>query len=306
PPMRVRLADAASGSLRAPFFHPLRMTDQLARRYDEQRAHATPLAWFHDGRLVTSSDASRPWFPLGTDALGRDIASRLLTGARVSLGVAALAALGALAIGTLVGALAGAAGGRLDDLLMRAAELVMVLPVIYLALAVRAALPLVLSPAATFALLAGALALAGWPTVARGVRGIIAVERTREYAEAARAVGASPFRVLWRHLVPAAFPFLATQFLLLVPAFILAEATLSFVGLGFSPPTASWGAMLQEAANVRALVDAPWVLAPAGAIVVVVLGMNLVISGSGDQRIRGQRIGGSGDQRTGGSGIKAG
>lgn len=279
PPMPLRIVDAQAGTLRAPFFYPVRMVDELARQYEEVRTRPAPLAWWSRGRLVTSGDTAQPWFPLGTDALGRDIASRLVAGARLSLGVAVLAALGALALGALVGALAGAAGGRLDDLLMRGAELVMVLPIIYLALAARAALPLVVSPLVTFALLTAALALAGWPTAARGVRGIVATERTRDYAEAARALGASPARVLWRHLLPATFPFLATQFLLLVPAFILAEATLSFVGLGFSPPTASWGAMLQEAANVRALVDTPWILAPAGAIVTVVLGMNLILEG---------------------------
>jgi peptide/nickel transport system permease protein len=180
-------------------------------------------------------------------------------------------------IGALVGAVAGYAGGLIDELLMRAAELVVVLPVIYLVLVFRAAMPLVLPPLAIFLLLGGVLALAGWPQVARGVRGVVAAERAREYAEAARALGASPARIVVRHLLPAALPFLGTQLLLLLPAFILAEATLSFVGLGFDAPLASWGTMLQEAANIRALADAPWVLAPAAAIAVVVFGINLLI-----------------------------
>jgi peptide/nickel transport system permease protein len=274
PPMPPRLVDA-EGRWHAPFVHPVRLVDRLAREYVEERGERLPLRAFHDGRLVAAGDGA--WFPLGTDALGRDIFSRLLAGARVSLGVALLACLGALGLGALVGAVAGSAGGLTDELLMRFAELVVVLPVVYLVLVFRAAMPLVLPPMAIFLLLAGVLALAGWPQVARGVRGIVAAERTREYAEAARALGASPARLVLRHLLPAARPFLGTQLLLLLPAFVLAEATLSFVGLGFDTPLASWGTMLQEAANVRALADTPWVLAPAAAIALVVFGVNLVI-----------------------------
>jgi peptide/nickel transport system permease protein len=275
PPMPPRLVDA-EGRWRAPFVVPVRLVDRLERTYEEERDRLVPLRAFHDGRLV-APDAGGPWFPLGTDALGRDIFSRLLAGARVSLGVALVACVGALVIGALVGAVAGYAGGLIDELLMRAAELVVVLPVIYLVLVFRAAMPLVLPPLAIFLLLGGVLALAGWPQVARGVRGVVAAERAREYAEAARALGASPARIVVRHLLPAALPFLGTQLLLLLPAFILAEATLSFVGLGFDAPLASWGTMLQEAANIRALADAPWVLAPAAAIAVVVFGINLLI-----------------------------
>jgi peptide/nickel transport system permease protein len=275
PPMPPRLVDE-EGRWRRPFVYPVRLVDRLERRYAQERGRPAPLRAFHDGRLV-AADAGIAWFPLGTDALGRDILSRLLAGARVSLGVALLACLGALALGALLGAVAGYAGGLLDEVLMRGAELVVVLPVIYLVLVVRAALPLVLPPAGIFVLLAGVLALAGWPQVARGVRGIVATERAREYAEAARALGASAPRVVGRHLLPAALPFLGTQLLLLLPAFILAEATLSFVGLGFDTPLASWGTMLQEAANIRALADTPWVLAPAAAIAVVVFGINLLI-----------------------------
>jgi peptide/nickel transport system permease protein len=275
PPMPPRVVDE-EGRWRAPFVHPVRLVDRLAREYEMDRGRRVPLRVLHEGRLVTA-EAGSGWFPLGTDALGRDILSRLLAGARVSLGAALAACLGALAIGALAGAIAGYAGGLTDEVVMRLAELVVVLPVIYLVLVFRAAMPLVLPPMAIFLLLAGVLALAGWPQVARGVRGIVAGERTREYAEAARALGASPVRIVLRHLLPAARPFLGTQLLLLLPAFILAEATLSFVGLGFDAPLASWGTMLQEAANIRALADTPWVLAPAAAIAVVVFGINLLI-----------------------------
>jgi peptide/nickel transport system permease protein len=124
-------------------------------------------------------------------------------------------------------------------------------------------------------------AFIGWALVARGVRAIIAAERGREYAQAARAVGAGHVRMLLVHLLPATTGFLAVQATLLLPGFILAEATLSYVGLGFPDRMPSWGTMLYDAANVAVLADIPWALAPAVAIFIVVLAVNLVVQGSG-------------------------
>jgi peptide/nickel transport system permease protein len=128
-----------------------------------------------------------------------------------------------------------------------------------------------------FLLLTGIFTLLGWPIVARGVRAIVLAEREREYVLAARAAGAGPLRLLVHHLLPAAGGYVRTQASLLLPAFILAEATMSFVGLGFPPATATWGTMLQDASNVALLGDAPWTLAPAVAIFLVVLGVNVVV-----------------------------
>ena len=122
----------------------------------------------------------------------------------------------------------------------------------YVVLAIRAALPLVMEPVQVFAGVSLVLALVGWPIVARGVRAIIAVESTRDYVEAARAAGASPARIIRRHLLPAIAGFLTLQAALLLPAFVIAEATLSLAGFGFAEPTPSWGTMLQDAANVGA------------------------------------------------------
>ena len=143
-------------------------------------------------------------------------------------------------------------------------------------LALRAVLPLVLPPQTVFVLMAGLLALAGWPFVARAVRGTVAVERQRDYAAAARAVGASRARVLVRHLLPSARGIVAVQAIVLLPAFIVAETTLSFVGLGFVEPTPSWGGMLQDAANIRTMAEAPWLLAPAAAVVLIVFLLTVI------------------------------
>ena len=162
-------------------------------------------------------------------------------------------------LGASLGALAGYYGGALDELLMRASDFVMVLPAMYVALALRSVLPLVLAPRDGLRCCSAAIfAVVGAPFIARGVRAIVRSERRLDYAAAAQALGASDLRLLARHLLPAARGFLAVQITLLVPAFIVAEATLSYVGLGFPDPVASWGTMLHDAStNIRVFADFP-------------------------------------------------
>ena len=148
----------------------------------------------------------------------------------------------------------------------------------YVSLALRSVLPLVLGARDVFVLLAAIFAIVGAPSIARGVRAIVRSERRLEYAAAAQALGASDMRLLARHLLPAARGFLAVQITVLIPAFIVAEATLSYVGLGFPDEVASWGTMLHDAStNIRVFADFPWLLSPAAAMFLVVLGLNLVL-----------------------------
>jgi peptide/nickel transport system permease protein len=277
PPTVVRLS-GEDRAWHAPFIYRWRLVNQLEQRYEEDRSARVPLAWLSGGRLAGSSDAAAPLLLLGTDSYGRDVFTRLLFGARTSLGLAAIAALGAMLVGAALGGIAGFAGGVTDDVLMRATDFVMVLPAIYVALALRSVLPLVLTAPQVFALLAAIFAVVGAPFVARGVRAIVRSERRLDYASAAQALGASDLRLLVRHLLPAARGFIAVQMTLLIPAFIIAEATLSYVGLGFPDPVASWGTMLHDASsNIRVFADFPWLLSPAAAMFLVVLGVNLVL-----------------------------
>ncbi|HXH06279.1 MAG TPA: ABC transporter permease [Vicinamibacterales bacterium] len=279
PPMRIRLVDAHGGWHR-PFVHPLRLADPIERRFVEDTSSRVPLRFFARGRLVTIDPAAGPLLLLGADALGRDVLSRLLFGARVSLGVALAGVLGALVLGAIAGTVAGYTGGWTDEVVMRIADFLLVLPALYVVLAIRAALPLVLEPLPLLATVAAVLALAGWPIVARAVRGAVAVDSRREYIEAARAVGASPARIVLRHLLPAIGGLLAVHGALLLPAFVAAEATLSFAGLGLAEPVASWGTMLrQDAANLAAIAEFPWLLAPAVAMALVTLLVDLTTAG---------------------------
>ena len=290
PPTVPHIRDDAGG-WHAPFIYPWRLVNQLEQQYEQDRSARVPLVWFSNGHLVESSDNGRaPLMLLGADSFGRDVFSRLLSGARLSLGLAAVAALGAMLLGSAVGALAGYAGGVWDDLLMRMTDFVMVLPAIYVALALRAVLPLVLPPRTVFLMLAGIFAFVGAPFIARGVRGIVRSERRLDYASAAQALGASHWRLLARHLLPATRGLIVAQVTLLVPAFIVAEATLSYVGLGFPDPIASWGTMLHDASsNIRVFADFPWLLSPAVAMFLVVFGLNLVLQQSGAPVVYNER-----------------
>jgi ABC-type dipeptide/oligopeptide/nickel transport system permease subunit len=261
-------------------FYPVVLQDRLAQQFVEDRSRRVNGPW---------SQSSEPVFLLGADRTGRDVFSRVMAGARISLGVGLLSVLGATALGALLGIVAGARGGAADEVVMRVADFVLILPALYVVLALRAVLPLVLAPRTVFLLMLVIFVLIGWPIVARGVRALVAHERRSEYVLASRAAGAGSRHILWRHLFPACAGHLAVQASLLLPGFILAEATLSYLGLGFPQTVPTWGTMLREAADINELSRFPWTLAPAAAIFAVTLAVNLALQPGGTEAVSSSR-----------------
>jgi peptide/nickel transport system permease protein len=213
------------------------------------------------------------WF--GLDELGRDILARGLPGARVSWLVGLVVVGVSASVGVVMGSVAGYFGGRIDDLISRVMDVLMAFPGLLLAIALVA----VLGPSLVNVVMA--LASIGWVGYARVVRGQVLRAREFEYVHAARALGSTTLRILWRHVVPTALPALAVQATLGMGGAILAEASLSFLGLGVQPPTPSWGTMLAYG-RVHVL-DAPHLtIFPGLAIAVLVLGFNFLGDGLRD------------------------
>ncbi len=210
-----------------------------------------------------------PSHPLGTDKLGRDILSRTIYGSRVSLSVGIATVTLSLAIGLVVGSLSGYAGGWIDQVLMRLVDVLLAFPGILLAIAFTA----VLGPGLHHVVIA--LCLIGWTGYARLVRGEILTLREREFVHAAQALGCKPHRVVTRHLLPNLLPPLLIQATFGLAGAVIAEGSLSFLGLGVEPPTPSWGAMLNEGRQF--LLVAPHLTAyPGLALMITVLGLNLL------------------------------
>ncbi len=217
---------------------------------------------------------------LGCDSLGRDLLARILWGARLSLGVSTSVVALSLAVGGMIGGTAALAGGRIDALVMRGVDIVMAFPGFLLAIALAA----ILGPGLVDLVIA--LTAMGWTGYARLVRGEVLSLREREYVESARVLGARPARLLFRHLMPALAGPVAVQATFGVGGIIIAEAALSFLGLGARPPTPSWGNML-DAGRAFILVAPHLTTAPGVAIGLSVLGFNLL--GDGIAQLVGHR-----------------
>lgn len=212
---------------------------------------------------------------LGSDNLGRDTATRLVYGARVSLSVAGLAVLTALTIGALVGVVAGYYGGWVDTVLMRFVDMVLSIPTLFLLLLVASMFRM--GPAK----LAFVIAAVSWVTLSRLVRGEVISVKGRDYVDAARVIGVSDRRIMWRHILPNVAPVMIVWASLTVPSLILVEASLSYLGLGVQPPTASWGNMLSSAqlSYTQSLLV---VILPGLAIYITVFAINLLGNGLRD------------------------
>jgi peptide/nickel transport system permease protein len=236
----------------------------------------------HGEQSANSMSAAPTLFLLGTDRYGRDVFSRTLYGARVSLSVGMVGVFFSLVLGLSLGGLSGYVGGRTDNLIQRAIEVVQAFPQLPLWIALTALLPGDWSALSIYFAITLLLSLLNWTGLARVVRGKILALREEEYAVAARLLGASHARILFRHLLPAFTSHILVALTLSVPGVILGETALSFLGLGLRPPIISWGVMLQDCMDVKAVRFYPWLLTPVVFITATVLGFNFLGDGLRD------------------------
>lgn len=297
PPSEIRFRDSEGSWRLRPFIYARRLTDPLRRIYEEDTSTQYPLTLFAQGysyrlfgifttdlHLFGVESADTETGPrvhlLGTDASGRDRLSRLIIASRFSLLVGPFATLMASALGILIGCLAGYGGRITDSLLMRAADVAMALPTLVMVLAARAAFPLELPPTRAILLLVGIFAALGWAEMARLARGEALTLRGRDFALAARSLGLTERAILFRHILPNMSRPLMVQTTVMLPAFLLTETALSFLGVGLQEPEPSWGNMLTTAGDITLLARQPFLLlAPAFAIFLFVLGVRLLSDG---------------------------
>ena len=283
PPMRLHLLDAHGHLHVRPFVYPLRLRESSFDQFEEDTTEPHPVKFFLRGaryrllgflplRMHFFGGENTRIYLLGTDAYGRDQFSRLLFGGQVSLFAGLLGAGVTLFIGLSIGAVAGYYGGWRDSLLMRVAELFLALPWLYLLFALRAFLPLAVSPLEAFFLITAVLGAVGWARPARLVRGVVLSAKERDFVRAARGFGASNGYLLRRHILPETSSVLLTQAAILIPQYVLAEMTLSFLGLGVPEPVPSWGNLLSGLQQYSVLVSYWWMYLPALAMVPFFLG----------------------------------
>lgn len=283
PPMRLHLVDARGSIHFQPFAYSLELREGSLDQYEEDIARPIPLAFFVGGaryqllgiipsRLHLFGAKAGRVYLLGSDSYGRDQLSRFLYGGRVSLFAGLLGAGITLVLGLFVGSLAGYYGGWRDEILMRLAELFLALPWLYLLFALRAFLPLTVSPLQAFFLIVVVVGAVSWARPARLVRGVVLSAKERDFVRAARGFGATSGYLLRRHILPETFSVILTQAAILVPQFVLAEMTLSFLGLGVPEPIPTWGNLLSSLQQYSVLVSYWWMYLPALMMVPFFLG----------------------------------
>lgn len=236
-----------------------------------------------DIHLFGPVDAKESVYFMGADRLGRDIMSRIIIGTRVSMSIGLVGVIVSLVIGVTLGGISGFFGGWIDNLIQRLIEFIRSIPTIPLWMGLAAAIPLDWPPLKTYFVVTLIVSMIGWTSLAREVRGKFLSLRYEDFIIAARLDGLSNMEVIRKHMVPSFSSHIIASLTLAVPLMILAETSLSFLGVGLQPPIVSWGTLLKEAQNVRTIIEAPWLLiAPATMIVIAVLALNFLGDGLRD------------------------
>lgn len=277
PPTRLHFIDGQGKLHIRPFVYRLSASGVDGESYREETSVVYPIHFFERHHFF-GVDPPAKIFLMGSDAYGRDQLSRFLYGGRISLFAGLLAAAVSLILALMLGGAAGFYAGWSDQLIMRAAEVFLTLPWLYLLFAIRAFLPLHIAPDGVFLLLIFVLGVVGWARPARLIRGVVLSAKERDYVLAARGFGASDLYLLRRHILPQASAVVFAQAGILIPAYVLAEVVLSFFGLGVSEPAASWGSLLANLRQYNVLDSYWWMFLPALALMPIFLAYYSVFS----------------------------
>lgn len=295
PPQALHWVDGEGRFHLRPFVRPTRLADPGSFRYEDEAGRGVPVRWFVPGseyRLFGVLPSRTHLFGVpapdriylfGSDSFGRDVLSRLLFGAQISLTVGLVGIAISFTLGLLLGGISGYAGGAVDSAIMRSTELLLSIPALYLIIALRAVFPIDLPSQQVYLGIVAILALIGWAGLARVIRGLVLSIKRSEYVLAAQALGFSRTRILVRHILPNTLSFVIVAATISVPGYILGEVVLSFLGVGVQEPSASWGNMLNQARSIRALTAFPWLLlVPGTAIFLTVMAFNFLGDGLRD------------------------
>lgn len=308
PPHRLHWIDPAGRFHVVPFIHPMRLADPGDLTFAEDRTQVVPIRLLVRGvryrlfgliptdRHLFGVDAPQRVFLMGADPAGRDVFSRLLYGSQVSLTVGMVGLAISFTIGLMLGGISGYFGGWVDTLIMRSTELLLSIPGLYLIIALRGIFPTNLPSQQVYLAIVVILAFIGWAGLARIIRGMVLSIRRQEYVAAAEALGMSRLRIIARHILPNTLSFVIVAATISIPGYILGEIVLSFLGVGVQEPAASWGNMLGQARNSRAMASFPWLLyVPGTAIFLTVMAFNFLGDGLRDaldpRKVTGGRTG---------------